>query len=368
MKIACIIHSLDGGGAERVMATLATRLSAREHQVVLFTLDDGEKNRHDVGASVRRVPLDLMRPSHGLLDRIQNRRRRVQRIQQAIVDCKPDVVLSFCDRTNIAVLSALRGTKIACVISERSDPAQQSLGWFWEWMRRKNYARANHIVALTETSAQHLRKICPRVPLSVIASAVGKPPRSSDRSVAQQNKRIIALGRLENEKGFDRLLSAFATVAMTHPDWTLQILGEGSLRANLMQQAAELGIQDRLTMPGWVRPIWNELCDATIFVLPSRYEGFPSSLLESMACGVPSVAVDCESGPRAIVDQEENGLLVANNEPALAAGIQRLIENKELRERLGVSGRDVVTRFGWDAMVDAYEQVLRDASDRGANK
>ena len=111
-------------------------------------------------------------------------------------------------------------------------------------------------------------------------------------------------------------------------------------------------------MPGWVRPIWNELCDATIFALPSRYEGFPSALLESMACGVPSIAVDCESGPRAIIQHEQNGLLVTNNEQALASGIQQLIQDDELRERIGQQGGDVVSTFSWDRMLDEYQNVL----------
>lgn len=367
MKIACIIHSLDGGGAERVMAATATRLSERGHDVILFTLDDGQKNRHVVGPNVTRIPLDLMRQSSSLLARIGNRRRRVKKVREALCQCKPNVVLSFCDRTNIAVLSALKGSafkdaeqtaRLPCVISERSDPAQQNLGWFWEWMRRRTYKTADHVIALTKTSANHLANVCGDVPISVIASAVDEPPIKSNREKACENKRIVAIGRMEREKGFDRLLNAFAMVARSHPDWSLRIFGEGSLRDELQQQAAELGIDDRLEMPGWVRPIWNELCDATIFALPSRYEGFPSALLESMACGVPSIAVDCESGPRAIIQHEQNGLLVTNNEQALASGIQQLIQDDELRERIGQQGGDVVSTFSWDRMLDEYQNVL----------
>ena len=86
MKIACIIHSLDGGGAERVMAATATRLSERGHDVILFTLDDGQKNRHVVGPKVTRVPLDLMRQSSSVLAGIGNRRRRVKKIREALYE------------------------------------------------------------------------------------------------------------------------------------------------------------------------------------------------------------------------------------------------------------------------------------------
>ena len=360
LKIACIIHSLDGGGAERVIASLATRLGDRGHEVALITLDDGKNDRHEVGTAVRRVTLDVMASApSSLFSKLTNRRRRLAAIKRAVENESPDVVLSFCDRTNIDVLSALKRASYPVVVSERSDPDQQSLGWFWQFMRRRTY-RNRQVIALTDTAAAHLQPFC-RQKVTVIPSAVDQPPLISDRSTAAQNRLIIGIGRLEKEKGFDRLLEVFYKVTQQHQRWQLRILGEGSLRADLEKLATDLGIADRVQLPGWVRPVWGELAAATLFVLPSRYEGFPSALLEAMVTGVPSVAVDCESGPRAIIDNESNGLLVGNTISDLTIGVHRLIENAELRERLGVEGRKVGERFGWDAMVDQYEEVLKKA-------
>ncbi|NND98713.1 MAG: glycosyltransferase family 4 protein [Pirellulaceae bacterium] len=365
MKIACIIHSLDGGGAERVMAGLATRLSQKDHDVILVTLDNGSQNRHELGQAVRRMPLDLMRESRSLIDRIHNHRRRIAMIRDALTNQNPDVVLSFCDRTNLLTLAALRKSRIPVVVSERSDPHQQNLGWFWETMRRRHYPRANRIVALTDTSAANLQTWS-NTPVAVIPSAVDVPPKISDRNTAQSNRRIVAVGRLEREKGFDRLLDSFATISHDHTEWSLRILGEGSKRQQLLDQAEALGIDDRITMPGWTRPIWDELCSATLFALPSRYEGFPSALLEAMAAGVPSIAVDCESGPRAIIDHEHNGLLTSNDRGGLASGVRRMIEDTQLRERLGHEGRKVIDRFCWQKMIESYERVLREAVSESA--
>jgi len=388
VNIVCIIHSLDGGGAERVMAGLASRLAERKHTVTLITLDDGAVERHQVNKQVVRHRLDLMIESRNLAAKFFNTRNRVNAIRAAIQKHAPDVVLSFCDRTNILVLMAARTLDTPVVISERSDPAQQHLGTIWEYLRTHAYRSAASMIALTDASAAHLGERFGRE-VSVIPSAVEAPPIQSDRQAAGRNCRILGIGRLENEKGFDRLINAFATLAPANPDWSLRILGEGSARASLEGQIRELGLSARVSLPGWVRPVWDELAAATIFALPSRYEGFPSALLEAMACGVPSVAVDCPSGPRAVInravinravinravinraviDVDEScddpcGLLVPNDTAALSTGILRLINDATLREQIGVAGKRVVDRFDWKTMVDAYEQVLASAADK----
>ena len=97
----------------------------------------------------------------------------------------------------------------------------------------------------------------------VIPSAVETPPRISDRSKAQANRRIVGIGRLENEKGFDRLLEAFSDMIVRapddHQDWNLRIIGEGSMRTKLEQRIGELGLTERVTLPGWIQPAWEEL-------------------------------------------------------------------------------------------------------------
>ena len=384
LKIVCIIHSLNGGGAERVMANLATRLSERGHRVVLITLDDGSRNRHCLGDKVVRKPLDVMGITRGPVEKLAANARRLSRLRRAILGESPDVLLSFCDQTNVLVSAATIGLKIPLVISERSDPAEQRLGRLWEMGRRRLYPRVSRLVALTETSAATLRRLSDR-PVDIVPSAVDLPVFSGEPEIdeasgnSQTDRRqpagvVLGIGRLEYEKGFDRLIQAFANVvdqqqksrngtrAGAEPNWTLRILGEGTQRRSLMALADQLGVADRVSLPGWVRPVWNELRRATIFALPSRYEGFPSALLEAMAAGVPSLAVDCESGPRAIITSGLDGLLVNNSIEGLSAGLTDLIRDPALRQQLGIAGQCVIERFGWDQMVDRYEAILMQAS------
>jgi glycosyltransferase involved in cell wall biosynthesis len=201
----------------------------------------------------------------------------------------------------------------------------------------------------------------------------------------QARRKVIGVGRLEHEKGFDRLVDAFAEVAHRHPQWDLELHGEGSQSEWLRGRVTALGLNDRVRFPGWTRPIWPALASADLFVLPSRYEGFPSALLEAMAAGVPSIAVDCPSGPRAIIRDGVDGLLVktpslikapsgtetaASGSPAavdratageLASAIDRCMADEELRTRLAAAGQAIVDRFGWESMVDAYQNVLEKA-------
>lgn len=362
MKIACVIHSLDGGGAERVMAALCSQFAHRGHRVTLITLDDGTRDRHVVDEAVTRHPLDVMGNSPHLFAKFNNTRRRIAKLREAVRATSPQVVLSFCDRTNLLTLLAARRLDVPVVVSERSDPSQQNLGVVAEFLRRTIYRRAAAVVALTEASASYLRAST-AANVCVIPSAVETPTVTSDRSQAARLCRLVGVGRLEREKGFDRLIDAFAKVAAGAPDWSLRILGEGSARRQLEDQARTLGLSKRVSFPGWVQPIWSELGEATIFALPSRYEGFPSALLEAMAIGVPSIAVDCPSGPRTILNAVSGGWLVENDTESLAQAIGWWIAHPEQREQQGQVGKQVLDHFGWQAMLDRYENLIGAAVD-----
>ena len=358
MKITCVIHSLNGGGAERVMAGLSGRLQAKGHAVTLITLDDGRSDRHEVDSRVTRRPLAVMRHSRSRLAALVNGFRRVTAVRKAIRDSKPDVVLSFCDSTNVLTLLATRWLKLPVVVSERSDPEKQSLSWPWSRLRPTLYRRADQVIVLTRTAADAIASWCQK-PALIIPSAVDRPPTTQPQKNHHSVDRVLlAVGRLEHEKGFDRLIEAFANVAGHFPAWRLRIVGEGSCREQLERQANELEVSNRIDFDGWMRPIWPAFANADLFALTSRYEGFPSALLEAMAAGIAVIAVDCESGPRAIIQNGIDGLLVEDNIKSIVAALQRCMGDESLRNRLGEAGRTVYERFGWDAMVDSYEKCL----------
>lgn len=343
------------------MAGLVSRLADRGHTVTLMTLDDGRHDRHSVSESVIRRPLDVMSTTERSVPTPQ----RIHRLRSAVRGESFDVLLSFCDATNLLVLLATRWDRSAppIVVSERSDPAFQSLGSFKEFLRNRLYRRAAKVVCLTADVATTLRRRIGVEP-AVIPSAVEPVTQPRPNRAHAGKFKITVAGRLEHEKGFDRLIKVMATLkgADRIGDWQLEILGEGSQRDHLVALAEALDIAERVVFRGWVRPIQPSLLASDLFVLPSRYEGFPSAMLEAMACGVPVVAVDAGGGVREAIQHDQNGWLVENTDEALAAGIAHLLQHPALCSRLGSHASRVSDRFSWSAMVDAYEQVLVDAA------
>lgn len=169
---------------------------------------------------------------------------------------------------------------------------------------------------------------------------------------------IVGMGRLGREKGFDLLVRASA--AVRHP-FRVVLLGEGVEENSLRELVKNLGIGDRVEFAGFRKNPFPYLQKASVFVLPSRYEGFPNSLLEAMALGVACVATRCPTGPEEIIMDGENGLLVPVEDPtALANAIDRLLGDTELRDRLGRAARERAREFDAVRILPRFEVLLEE--------
>ena len=177
---------------------------------------------------------------------------------------------------------------------------------------------------------------------------------------------MVAIGRLVDQKGFDLLLDAFAQLAAEYPDWSLMILGEGPLRVELVARARAFNLEQQVHFPGEVADPFPILREADLFVLSSRFEGFPNVLCEAMACGVAVISFDCPSGPAEIIRHGVDGILVPPGDvPALVAALDHLMRHQDERERLASRAPEVVKRFSRDKVLLLWEQLFEDVNSSG---
>jgi glycosyltransferase involved in cell wall biosynthesis len=184
--------------------------------------------------------------------------------------------------------------------------------------------------------------------------AAGTPPWEVGGPV------IVAIGRLVRQKGFDILLRSFARIEI--PGSRLAILGEGPERAALTALADELGIADRLMLPGYVTVPEAWLANASVFVLSSRWEGFGNVVVEALACGAPVVATDCPHGPGEIVRHEHTGLLVPPEDvDALAAAMRRMLTDRAFARGCAEAAQGDIERFAAPRIAGLYADAMAEA-------
>lgn len=365
-RLTLLIHSLAGGGAERVFSMLANHWAAQGHTVTLMTLDRVENDLYPLDPRVRRIGLDLLRESHNAWQAVRNNWTQIRQLRRAVRQSRPERIVSFIEAMNITALLACRGLDGGVIIAERTDPRHHPVGRIWSRLRRWTYPRCRALVVQTEAVREWMRPMLRGRPIHVIPNAV-PPVENSSRNRSQDGRhRILAMGRLARVKGFDLLIRAFAPVADRFPDWTLEILGEGPERASLQRLIEESRLRDRVILRGWMADPTPCLRQGDFFVLPSRYEGFPNALLEAMACGLPAVSFDIESGPREIIRHEIDGLLIpAEDVEALASALQRLMSDAELRQRLAAQAAKVTERFSPKRFFQQWDGVLEMESEEG---
>jgi len=362
MRLALVISSLSSGGAERVMSIMANYWAAKGWAVRLFTFDDGrEAPFYALHCRVAHVSLGIAGESANPMQGIIRNLGRIRTLRQAIQSSSPDAVIAFMDKTNVLALLAATGLKVPVVVSERNDPRLHPIGTVWNWLRKWAYRRAFRLVVQTESAKSCFPPAVQRRTV-VIPNPVVLPPGNTTKNNQEAHKQIISIGRLTPQKGFDMLIQAFARVASRHPDWSLVIWGEGDQRGPLEELRDGFGLRDRVLLPGRTRDPHEKLRQSILFVLSSRFEGFPNALCEAMACGLPVISFDCPSGPREIIRDNVDGVLVPEGDrEALASVMERLISDENERKRLSSRAVEVTERFALEKIMAKWEQVLHDA-------
>jgi len=366
-RILLAILSLSAGGAERVVSEMANWWAARGCEVAVLTFWGSESDHYRLDPKVKRLVLDFWRHPRTPLRSFMSRLQLPFRVREAVRTFDPDAVISFIDLINIIMVIALAGTGIPLIVSERIDPRHHAISRSRFLARRLCYRYASALVVQTGSVAEWAKAIMPASRIEVIPNFVRIPPEPRETADQRESEHpyILAVGRLNRQKGYDVLIRAFAAAKATQAGWHLVILGEGPERQEIEKLAADLNIGDAVKLPGVVEEPGQWLRKAQFFVLPSRYEGFPNALLEAMACGCAVIAADCPSGPAEIVQNEINGLLVPTEDVnALSKAILRLMQDHALRDRLAARAVRIKETFPQQSIMARWDALINRVVDK----
>ena len=362
-RIAFFLPSLSGGGAERVLVTLANSLARRDHPVDFVLCSRSGPYLKELDERITIVDLQTRR----VLAAVWPLLRYLREVQ-------PHALVSSLMHSNVvaAIACGLNGRKQRLVLREANTlgvggRTASLKGKVLLEMVRWAYRRADALVAVSQgVLEQMVRVVRPsfRVEVRVILNPVIEQSLRDKAVLAPEptwpwpaeEPTLLGAGRLVPAKDFDTLLRAFAKVNAARPS-RLIILGEGPERAALEAQALRLGVADRVWLPGFVENPFAHMRQASAFVLSSRLEGLPNVLIQAMACQTPVVATRCPSGPEEILENGRLGVLVEMGDAeAMAHAVLKILDGMATAQ--GVSD----DRYDVDVVTDQYEAVILDAA------
>ncbi|RJF94255.1 glycosyltransferase family 4 protein [Sphingomonas cavernae] len=356
LHIVFVLSALGAGGAERVVSLIASRWAARGDTVTVIAFDGPDDPiYHDFDSHVRFVRLGVSTDKGGKAGAMLRSASRAWRLRRALKRLAPDRTISFLTKVNVLTLLATLGSKRRVIISERNNLARQAMNPLWRRLAKALYGRADAIVMQTEPSIACL-------PRGARARAVVIPNplcRIAAREVPPGMQHLVAVGRLEAQKGFDLLINAFARISDLNPRWALVIYGEGPERSALEAQIRKERLDGRVLLAGLSTAPGAWIEQGSIFVLSSRFEGFPNVLGEAMAAGLPVVAFDCAFGPGEMINNGVDGILIPDGRVgALADTLTHMMRDPELRARLGAAAAQSAMRFAPDRVIARWDAVV----------
>lgn len=360
-KIAFHLNCLEQGGAERVVTNLANQFAKEGYQVIIATEWYGG-NEFRIDENVRRVHVGLKEgdeKKHRLLQFLL----RVKYLRQFLKEERPDILIPFARKALYRGLMAAYFIKIPVLISIRTDPA----GHYEERSDKIQipilFPRADGCVFQTQGAKEFF---APR--LQDNSRIILNPIHEKYIGVPTPEKRtktVVQSGRLVDFKNQPMLIRAFVKVHGKHPDYDLKIYGGDSFDGTkeiLEDLIHEYGAQDYIHLMGASDSLEHDMADAALFAFTSDWEGLPNALMEAMALGLPIVATDCPcGGPRTIMTNEVDGLLIPiKDEQALVDGINRLIENPQLAERLGAEAKKIADKANGQAVYEQWRDYIEE--------
>jgi len=343
-KICFISAGLKAGGQERHLVGLANYYSKEGFEVTIINLFKTdvffqiENCNEIVWPQINREKYHRLIYALFLLPYIRKNIRRI----------KPDVILSFGEWFSPYVIFSTFLIKIPVYPFEMMGPKIR-LGILLDFFRKLTYRCADGIIVQTNIAKEILLE---KIKVKRIA-VIPTPLNPINANVTVKKCQIISVGRLSKEKGHIVLLQAFAKIK--NKNWTLHLIGDGPEKVGLENMSKELGIYNRTYFYGFLKDFSEIIGESEIFVLPSFYEGFPNALIEAMSVPIACVSSNCVAGPKDIIEEGVNGLLVeTGNVEKLVNSLDYLIENSDIRVKLANEAYKIRETLNFEKIATQY--------------
>ncbi len=351
MKILFFIDKLHGGGAERVATILMNHLCEKHEVTTVFF--DGKDDSCQISDSI---------PIHRISNKKQNKIMRfiyrIMEIRKEIKQDSPDLIISFLTPTNINILISSLFLKKKIIVSERSTLKRESSKTV-RVARKILYPLANKIVFVTNSDRQEFG--LPQKSLTIYNPSMLKP--FADYNNRQKTIITIAHAYRWHIKGLDLLIKAWENISPQNPDWTMEILGKK--QNTQLPNGITLQNQERVSWAGWIDNISDTLSSKSIFVLASRFEGCPNSLIEAMSQGCACIGTDCDGGMKEIITDGVDGIIAKSEDiDDIARKIQMLIDDEKLRRKLSAGAVEKTKQFDKDMFFAKWDNLISETTAR----
>lgn len=366
MKILFCINSLVKGGAERVISNLANYF-ANKDEVAIMTLTNFDVE-YELKSNINVIKLDkkcknpykINNKFIRIVLKIPKFLNRSFRMKKEIIKLNPDIIVSFLPETSFLVLFNKRKTD-KVIVSVRNDPKIEYKSKIYNFLMKKLYPKANAFIFQTSDAKRYFKNIL-SVKSEIIPNSIN-PYFIGDKYEGKRQDKIVAVGRLTNQKNFELLIKAFSEINKRFPQYKLIIYGEGEKRLELENLIKELNLEKYVELPGLCNDIKEKIYDAKVFVLSSLYEGMPNALLEAMALGIPVIATDCPcGGPKELIGtNNEKGILVeVDNCKQLVDAIEKVLTDESLQKKLSENAYTITDTMNPDIINCKWERFIKD--------
>jgi GalNAc-alpha-(1->4)-GalNAc-alpha-(1->3)-diNAcBac-PP-undecaprenol alpha-1,4-N-acetyl-D-galactosaminyltransferase len=350
--ILFVMLCMKAGGAERVTAYQANYWAERGHKVGIIVYDK-TPSHFPLHPNVQLFTNDLARVSKNKIETIFNKLRQAFILRGWFQRLRPTTVIAVMEEVSMVSCIASIGLPHRLVLYDVANPAYYGNGQGRQWIKKNLYRLADVLIVQTEGVKSKYKGF--KLPIAVIKNPL---PTLPNVHIDYENRVIVSVGRLDKLKNLALIIKAFAGI--NAPNWELRIFGKGEEEHNLQHLITKLGVENRVFLKGLTQNIYTELAQASIFAFGSKMEGYPNVLLEGMSAGLAVVSTDCPFGPAEIIDHEKNGLLVPNNdEKAFASALQCLVNDVDLRQKLGEEARKIKEELQIEKIMGEWEKQIK---------